>query len=383
MRNLTALTAKRIFDGAHFHGDSALLIEDGQIRALVPRDEAPSQARLDERHFACLVPGFVDWQVNGGGGALFNETPTAAAAGAIARAHLRYGTTALLPTVITDAPYVTDAAAEAIRQALADGVPGVVGVHFEGPHLSIEKRGVHEPRFIRPMETADMERVTRSGMGTVVTTVAPENVEIAQIKALADAGVVVSIGHTDAGYEVARSAFAAGARAVTHLFNAMAPLHQREPGLIGAAMENPEIWCGLIADGHHVHPAILQMLFSAGPLGRLTLVTDAMSSVGSASDDFLLNGRLVKRENGRLTVADGTLAGSDLDMLSAVKYAVTRCRVPLSSALQMATRNPADMLRLPTHGRLTPGARADILALSETLDLEAIWLGGRPVTGLL
>ena len=231
--------------------------------------------------------------------------------------------------------------------------------------MSVEKRGVHDPKFIRKMEKVDLERYVRSDLGTVVVTLAPENIQAGQIEALVDAGVTVSIGHTNADYETAKLAFAAGACAVTHLFNAMAPLHHREPGLVGAAMENPEIWCGLIGDGHHVHPSVLRMICNAGPVARLTLVTDAMSSVGSSCDTFMLNGRKVKRENGRLTVADGTLAGSDLDMLSAVKFSVKQCGVPLAAALQMATCNPADMLKLPTHGRLTPGARADILALSD------------------
>jgi len=378
----TVLTADRIFDGREFHQNAALLIRDGYIHAILPQENLPENERSAERCFAYLVPGFVDWQVNGGGGVLFNETPTVAATRAIARAHLKFGTTALLPTVITDAPAVTDAAAHAVQEAILAEVPGIVGIHFEGPHLSKEKCGVHEPDFIRMMEPGDLERFTQPGLGAVVVTAAPENVEPSQIGSLVKAGVTVSIGHTKANYETARTAFAAGASAVTHLFNAMAPLHHREPGLVGAAMENPDIWCGLIADGHHIHPAVLRMICRTGPLSRLTLVTDAMSSVGSPSDTFLLNGRMVKRENGRLTVADGTLAGSDLDMLSAVKYSVGHCGVSLASALQMATRNPADMLKLPAHGRLSPGARADILALNNDLELQSIWLGGDKVSDL-
>ncbi|CAH1655438.1 N-acetylglucosamine-6-phosphate deacetylase [Chelatococcus asaccharovorans] len=371
-----AILAKRIFDGDHFHRNAAIIMRQGRIEGLVAAADLPAGIARHEAEGDLICPGFVDWQVNGGGGVLFNETPTREGVAAIARAHLAYGTTACLPTVITDAPEVTNAAADAVAQAIAAGVPGVSGIHFEGPHLSVEKRGVHDPSFIRPLERRDFERMTRRGLGRVVATVAPESASLDDISALAEAGVLVSIGHTRADYATAQKCFRAGASAVTHLFNAMAPLHHRDPGLVGAAMENPDVWCGLIADGHHLHASMLRMIFAAVPTERLTLVTDAMPSVGFAGDAFVLNGRTVRRVNGRLTITDGTLAGSDLDMIAAVRFAVSKCGADLAAALQMASRNPAKMLGLADCGHLRTGARADLLVLSEALDLKSVWLGG-------
>ena len=377
MTDLNVFSAKRIFDGDRFHDDSALLVAGDKVVGVVPLSEVPAQTSKGLVEADLLCPGFVDWQVNGGGGVLLNEDPTAKAMADIARSHLAFGTTALLPTVITDTPRVTERAARAAVEAMNCGTAGVVGIHFEGPHLSHEKCGVHDPSFIRPMEAEDVARYTRLGLGKTVVTVAPENVTFKDIAALAAAGVVVSLGHTNADYQTAAAAFSAGASAVTHLFNAMAPLHHREPGLIGAAMDTPHVWCGLIADGHHVHASVLRTVFEAGPQDRLTLVTDAMSTVGVETDEFMLNGRTVLRENGCLTISDGTLAGSDLDMMSAVRFCVTGCRQPLGRVLQMASRNPARMLGLEKHGHFQKGARADILALTESLELSGVWLGGR------
>ncbi|GGB38129.1 N-acetylglucosamine-6-phosphate deacetylase [Roseibium aquae] len=379
MTACTILTADRIFDGDMFHEETALVLAEGRIVALTALGDLPSGASVTHTGAAVLCPGFVDWQVNGGGGVLFNETPTADGAAAMARAHLAFGTTALLPTIITDHEAVTEAAAEAISNALRTGHPGIVGIHFEGPHLSVEKCGVHDPGLFRPLCPADMRRYTRRDLGKVVVTLAPENASHADIETLAAHDVIVSLGHTNADYETAHAAFRAGASAVTHVFNAMASLHHRKPGLIGAAMERADIWCGLIADGHHVHAAVLKMLMAAGPVDRMTLVTDAMSTVGVSADTFSLNGRTVTRANGRLTVAGGTLAGSDLDMMSAVRFTVHHCGQPLERALQMASRNPARMLGLTDRGRFAPGARADILALDSALNLTGIWLGGEPV----
>ncbi|GHC78022.1 N-acetylglucosamine-6-phosphate deacetylase [Limoniibacter endophyticus] len=373
-----AFSARRIFDGRRFHENKTLLI-DRAVVDLIDRGALPAGIPLIDTGADILSPGFIDWQVNGGGGVLLNEDPTVDGISRIARAHLSYGTTALLPTVITDHPKITRAAAQAVRDAVSQGVDGVVGIHFEGPHIAVEKKGVHEPSFIRPMLKDDLELYSAGGMGCVLITLGPENTSLDQIHQLVAKGVIVSLGHTTADYEAAKMAFAAGARAVTHLFNAMAPMLHRAPGLIGAAMENPEIFCGIIPDGHHVHPAALRMIFANGPISRLTLVTDAMSLVGDNADSFELNGRRVCREDGRLTLLDGTLAGSDLDMISGIRYVVEKCGVAVEDALQMATFAPATMLGLSTHGKFARGARADILALSENLEIQDIWLAGKEV----
>lgn len=379
MTESMALIAPAVFDGDTMHRDTALVIAAGRVQGLVPINALPKGMPSSEVEAAVLAPGFVDWQVNGGGGVLLNDGPTVEGVRTIAQAHARFGTTALLPTVITDAESVTERAADTVGAAIAAGVPGVVGIHFEGPHISPQKNGVHDARFIRPLAASDIARLTRSDLGVVVATVAPECVDLDDIALLATQGVIVSLGHSAADFERATAAFSAGARAVTHLFNAMSGLHHREPGLAGAALANPAVFCGLIADGHHVHPAMLGLVARTGPLGRLTLVTDAMSSVGCAADTFELNGRAVRREGGRLTVADGTLAGSDLDMASAVRFMVERCGVALPAALAMASRAPAALLGLTDRGHLCRGAHADIVALNADLTVASVLIGGRPI----
>lgn len=370
-----ALIGARIFDGEAFHEDAALVVEDGRVAAIAPLQDAP--ARRIEAEGLLLAPGFVDWQVNGGGGVLFNETPTPEGIAAIARAHARFGTTGLTPTLITDAPQVARAAADAVSEAVKSGLDGVVGVHFEGPHLDVRRKGAHEARFLRPMEAADRALLSRADLGRVVVTVAPEAATNMDIAALARVGVLVSLGHSDADYETAMAAFGAGARAATHLFNAMSPLAHRAPGLAGAALDHPGVTVGLIADGWHVHAAALRLAVRAKAPGLATLVTDAMPTVGAAGDAFELNGRTVSRRAGRLTLDDGTLAGSDLDMASAVRFMAREAGVPLKEALRMASRYPARLLGLPDRGRLTPGARADIVALDDALTPRRVWIGGR------
>ncbi|MCR9120795.1 MAG: N-acetylglucosamine-6-phosphate deacetylase [Phyllobacteriaceae bacterium] len=380
MSGLTVFRARVIFDGSVVHRDRQLVVEDGRVRGLVPLADTPPRSRIIDTEAEWLSPGFVDWQVNGGGGVLFNDNPGVEGLARIADAHRRFGTTALLPTVITDAPAVTKAAAEAAAESIKQGTPGIAGIHFEGPHISVARKGVHDARFIRPMEQDDLALLRRRDIGRIVATVAPENATVDDVAALAEAGTIVSLGHTAADHDTARRYFAAGAQAVTHLFNAMEPLHHRAPGLIGAALENPSIYCGLIADGHHVHPSVLSMVFAAGPKARLTLVTDAMSSVGDPSDTFELNGRTVHREDGRLTIDDGTLAGSDLDMVSAIGFAVRACGVSIVDALRMATSVPAGMLGLNTIGSLRPGARADIVTLTEGLEITGVHMAGEPAS---
>jgi N-acetylglucosamine-6-phosphate deacetylase len=369
-----AISAARIFDGDRFHDSATLIVEDGRIAAIAP--EAPSDA-VDMGGLT-LAPGFIDWQVNGGGGALLNADPSLATIRAIAAAHARFGTTALLPTLITDTPDAARAAREAVAAALAEGVPGILGVHFEGPHLSLARKGAHDATLIRPMTRADRDLLA-AAPGLTLTTVAPESVTTDDIRALDAAGVIVSLGHSEAGYARAMECLDAGARAVTHLFNAMSPLGHREPGLVGAALDHPRAFCGLIADGLHVHPAAIRAAIRAKP-GRITLVTDAMPTVGWDGDAFTLNGREVRRADGRLTLADGTLAGSDLDMASAVRFMVREVGADLAEALRMASRYPAEMLGLSTRGHLRPGARADIVALDADLLPRRVWIGGAEIS---
>ena len=375
----TALWGARIFDGERFIDHHAVVIDGEWIVRLVPESELPADLPRRDLGGGTLAPGFVDAQVNGGGGVLFNDTTTAAGAAAIAEVHARFGTTGLLPTFITDRPERRRAAVVAVRDAIQARSPGVLGLHLEGPFLSVARKGAHDPALICPMSDRDVDEVLDTGLRTVLLTVAAENASPEQIRRLTDGGVIVSVGHSDASYEVASAAADAGARCVTHLFNAMSPLGHRAPGVVGAALDHGGLWGGLIADGHHVHPAALRTVLRAkrGP-GRLFLVSDAMPPAGSPGDRFTLSGRGVTRRNGALTFDDGTLAGADLTLDAAVRYCVTHLDQPLDAALRMASLYPVQMLRLDdVRGRLAPMFSADMVLLGDDLTIRQVWVGGR------
>ena len=374
----TALRGARIFDGDAFIDHHAVVIDGERIVGLVPESELPPDLSSEHLGGGTLAPGFVDAQVNGGGGVLFNDTTTVAGAAAVAAAHARFGTTGLLPTFITDKPERRHAAVAAVRDAIRAGSPGILGIHLEGPFLSVARKGAHDPALIHPLSDRDVDDLLDTGIRTVLLTVAAENASPEQIRRLTDGGVIVSIGHSDASYEVASAAADAGARCVTHLFNAMSPLGHRAPGVVGAALDHSGLWGGLIADGHHVHPAALRMVLRAkrGP-GRLFLVSDAMPPAGSPGDRFTLSGRSVTRHDGALTFDDGTLAGADLTLDAAVRYSVSDLDQPLGEALRMASLYPAQMLRLDdARGRLAPTFFADMVLLGEDLRVRRVWIGG-------
>jgi N-acetylglucosamine-6-phosphate deacetylase len=377
----TVFQGAAVFDGARLHAGAALVVEDGRVAGIVPPDEAPAgeRVRLDG---GMLAPGFIDLQVNGGGGVMLNDHPDLDGIRTICEAHGRLGTTGLLPTLITDTPEITRAAVEAGVAAAAAGVPGFLGLHLEGPHLDPRRKGAHDPRLIRPMQDADLALLTDAArrLPVLIVTVAPASVTPAQISALAAAGAVVSLGHSDAGAAEAEAAFAAGARMVTHLFNAMSQLGNREPGLVGAALDAEGVHAGLIADGIHVTPISMRLALAAkrGADG-IFLVTDAMAVAGTDLDGFTLNGRQILRRDGRLTLADGTLAGADLDFAKSIRVLV-RTGATLAQALRMATAAPAAAIGLgDRRGRLAVGLPADLVHLDAGLGLRGIWRAGLPV----
>lgn len=383
MKGLFAISGARIFDGSEWHEGKSLVIEGGRVRAIVPAGSEPGEVQLIRAAGRMIVPGFVDLQVNGGGGVLLNEKPSVDGIRTICAAHAKFGTTALLPTLITDTPETTQAALSAGSTAAEEQVPGFLGLHLEGPHISVARKGAHDPSLIRPMEQADLDRLVsaRPNLPVLMTTVAPENATADQVAALARAGLLVSLGHTDTDYATAVAYAGAGARLATHLFNAMSPLSHRAPGMVGAALETGALWVGLIADGHHVDPAAIAIALRAkiGP-GRIFLVTDAMSTVGTDMQSFELNGRRIYRREGRLTLADGTLAGSDIDMIASVRFMHRSVGVPIEEALRMASLYPAEAAGLGDRkGRLSAGFDADFVELSEGLDVEATWIGGEKV----
>jgi N-acetylglucosamine-6-phosphate deacetylase len=314
---------------------------------------------------------------------MLNDGPSVDKIRTICAAHASFGTTALLPTLITDTREITAAAIAAGAQATRENVPGFLGLHLEGPHLSLARKGAHDPALIRPMEDEDQAALiaARAKMPVLLTTVAPESVDLRQMKTLSGAGIIVSLGHTDTSYRNAIAASAAGASMATHLFNAMSQLGNREPGLAGAVLDSGELWAGLIADGFHVDPASMGIALRAkqGP-AKIFLVTDAMATIGTDLKSFTLNGREIRRENGRLTLADGTLAGADLDMISAVRFIHETVGLELGEALRMASLYPAEAVRQSHRmGRLAKGLAGNLVHLSETLAVRGVWIDGRQV----
>jgi N-acetylglucosamine-6-phosphate deacetylase len=271
-----------------------------------------------------LVPGFIDVQVNGGGGALLNDNPTIDTVRHIAESHRKFGTTGMLPTVITDAPEILSKAIVAVKTARAKNIPGILGIHIEGPFLDKERKGAHEARFIREMTDADVAQIANAECGSIMLTLAPNRVALASIKSLTGKGVLVSLGHSEATVAEVTKALASGARAFTHLFNAMSQLNGREPGMVGAALTDRDSYCGLIADGFHVHDAAMKVALAAKPHNRIMLVTDAMPTAAGGPDSFELQGRKIHLKNGKLQLDDNTLAGSNLTMDEAVRYCVER-----------------------------------------------------------
>ena len=372
-----AVLADRVFDGHNWHAEAAVLVRDGRIVGLGSWGEVPPdwpQTRLPAGVF--LAPGFIDLQVNGGGGVLLNDRPTADGMRAIARAHRRFGTAACLPTLITDTREQVRTAIAAARSI--SGRDGVLGLHLEGPFISPQRPGVHRSDRIAKPGAGDLEELCElAGAGRSLVTLAPECVPTGFVRTLASSGVRISIGHREAPAAVVMQSVADGATGVTHLFNAMPPLSARAPGIIGAALAERRLTAGLIVDGIHVDPVSVRAAFAAKGFNRIALVTDAMPTVGTSLDRFELNGRTIKLADGRLTTEDGTLAGAHLDMASAVRNAVRLAQLPLEEALRAASLTPARFLGLDNErGALVPGARADLVALTQELTVFTTWLDG-------
>nr|WP_305121287.1 N-acetylglucosamine-6-phosphate deacetylase [Microbulbifer elongatus] len=362
-----------MFDGEQLHKDVALTVDGGKVVS-IGGTPAADAVRLQ----GLLAPGLIDVQVNGGGGALFNNDTSVNALGKMSAAHARFGTTGFMPTLITDQVDVMQKAADAVSAALKEGVPGVLGVHFEGPHLSAPKKGTHEECFIRPLSEEELAIYARDDLGLKMVTLAPENVSPEDIAKLVSLGVKVCLGHSNADGKTAAAAVAAGATGFTHLYNAMSPLHSRDPGMVGTALISDGCWCGLIADGHHVSAEAMTLALKAKPRGKIMLVTDAMSLVGSDEQSFPLFSRTVTRHGDKLTSTTGELAGSHLDMIGAVRNIRDWCKVDLSEALRMAGLYPAEFLG-SKGGRITEGAAADMILVNDDLQVQRTWIGGQEV----
>jgi N-acetylglucosamine-6-phosphate deacetylase len=371
---MIAIRAGTIFDGRQSHGEAVVLVDAGRIVGIAA--EAPSGVPLDEwGDETILAPGYIDAQVNGGGGRLLNDTPDLATMAHIAAAHARTGSTTILPTLITDAPEKRAAALAAAVAALQAGTPGIAGLHLEGPFLAPARRGAHPAAHVVPITAADVAALTAPFPGCLLVTLAPDAVPPDAIAALAAAGVVVFAGHTDSSYDEALAGIGAGVTGFTHLFNAMSQLTGRAPGAIGAAFAHPTVAAGLIVDGIHVHPSNVALALRIMGPERLFLVSDAMPTAASDLTSFVLGGQTVTLQGGRLVNSEGMLAGAHLTMAEAVRHLVAT-GASWEDALQMGTATPAAVLGLADRGRIAPGARADLVALDAGLMVQGVWQGG-------
>jgi len=367
-----------MFDGERLHDDCALVVEGASIAALTRFQDRPRGGEAIDLGGGTLAPGFIDWQINGGGGTLFNAEPTVDGIAAIAAAHRRAGVIGFLPTVMTDAPRVLVEALAAAREA-QNRVPGALGVHVEGPFIDPRRRkGVHPAEFIRPMLEGDADALISAGVRPMVVTLAPASVPLERIARLTRAGLIVSLGHSDASAEEAQAVFDAGARAVTHLYNAMSQLSSRAPGVVGAALADPRVVCGLIADGEHAHALAYRAAIAAKGARGVALVSDAMPPAAGGPDVYELQGRRMTRVGRKLIAEDGALAGAAITMRDAIDYVVKALGLPLAQALTMATLTPARLLGLDDRiGRIAPGYRADLVHLTDALDVAEVWARGR------
>ncbi len=368
--------AQRLFDGLVFKSNQIITVKNQKIVSV----EQGTADEADTLLSGLVTPGFVDVQVNGGGGKLFNNEPNLATLETMSRAHQTFGTTAMLPTLITDNLATMTLAADAVALALTNKIPGIIGIHFEGPHLSSPKKGIHPESHIRPIYEKELALFKRKDLGVVCVTLAPENVSCDVIKELVSSGVKICLGHSNASVEQTLAAIDAGATGFTHLYNAMSPLTSRAAGMVGAALLRDEAYCGLIVDHEHVDKVSCQLAIKCKTSKKLMLVTDAMSHVGSNQTSLTFAGMEISRTGNKLTIEGGRLAGSALDMATAVRNTVTNLDTPLDQTLQMASSTPAKFVELQnTKGQLSEGYDADWIVLTDDLHVTQTYIGGKQV----
>ncbi len=374
-----ALINARVLTPEGFKDKQSILFRGEKIVAICSDAYRPPDVVV-ERDLGgmVLLPGYIDVQVNGGGGVLFNDNPTVEGIKAIGAAHRKFGTTGFFPTLISDDLAVMASAIAAVEDAIEQGVPGVLGIHLEGPFLNQEKCGVHDASKFAQIGPDELALISRLKNGTTIITLAPEKTTPEIIRTLCQRGIIVSAGHSQASYEEAIAAMDAGLSGFTHLFNAMKPMHSRYPGIIAAALEDKRSWCSIIADGHHVHPAMLRLALRAKAEEQIFLVTDAMPSVGARDKGFSIGGNKIEVQDGKCTTGDGTLSGSDLDMNSAVHNAVAYLDIDLAQAVRMATILPARFANMQDRlGEIRPGLQANFVLLSPEQKIVQSWIKGK------
>jgi N-acetylglucosamine-6-phosphate deacetylase len=356
----------------------AVVIEEGWIADIVTDEDSSLKGlAVHDLKGMLLLPGFIDTQVNGGGGVLFNDDPSIETIRRIAAAHRKFGTTGFLPTLISDDLAKVKRAIEAVAAAVEEGVPGVLGIHIEGPFLSPARKGVHDAAKFRTLDEEAFALLTSLKTAKTLVTLAPEMTTPEMIARLAGAGVIVAAGHTNASYDVMREALRRGATGFTHLFNAMSQLTGREPGVVGAALSDAGSYCGIIVDGRHVHPDVLKLALRCKPHDRFMLVTDAWSNVGTDIITFKLQGATITVKDGVCMDENGTLAGSAMDMSRAVRNAMDLLGLDLHGAVTMASRAPASFLGLADrYGEIAKGLRANFVAADDSMTVRETWIDG-------
>jgi N-acetylglucosamine-6-phosphate deacetylase len=369
--------AEKLFDGTTIKTNQMITVDDGTVHSIESANTPGDATQLS----GLVVPGFVDVQVNGGGGVLFNNQPNIETLITMSRAHQQFGSTAILPTLITDDLETMQQAADSVASAIAQNVKGIVGIHFEGPHLSQPKKGIHPTQHIRQISAEEIALFKRTDLGLVCVTLAPENVSVDIISELVAANVKVCLGHSNASSAQTLAALEAGAQGFTHLFNAMSPLQSREAGMVGAALLDSSSYCGLIVDHEHVDKTSCQLAIKCKTPDRIMLVTDAMSHVGSDQIELQFSGMQINRQGNKLTIEGGRLAGSALDMASAVRNSIKDLHCTIQEALKMSSTTPSTFLGLQKKkGYLAAGFDADWVVLTEQYYVNATYIGGEQVS---
>jgi N-acetylglucosamine-6-phosphate deacetylase len=374
-----AITGSKLFNGIDFIEHKALLIEDQHIAGIVNKDAIPTDFQVKKLDGGILSPGFIDLQVNGGGGKLFNNSPDKESLNTIISAHQYFGTTSIMPTVISDSLNILQKCTDTISNEI-DNNHSLLGIHIEGPFFNVKYRGVHQKQYINTINASYLNLFETLDKFPVMLTLAPECISIKQLKHLKSLGFKILAGHTDANYDQLEEAVKYGLDGFTHLFNAMGQISAREPGVVGSAFDFDETSASIIVDLHHVHPSLINLSFKQKPKGKLFFVSDSMATINHGEPSFELYDEVVSESNGRIINSEGKLAGSSITQIDAIKNAYQKCSIPLESAISMATLYPAEYLGVSDYiGQLKKGYRADLAHFDSNFHVQNVWLAGKQI----
>lgn len=374
-----AITGSKLFNGIDFIEHKALLIEDQHIAGIVNKDAIPTDFQVKKLEGGILSPGFIDLQVNGGGGKLFNNSPDKESLNTIISAHQYFGTTSIMPTVISDSLNILQKCTDTISNEINNN-HSLLGIHIEGPFFNVKYRGVHQKQYINTINASYLNLFETLDKFPVMLTLAPECISIKQLKHLKSLGFKILAGHTDANYDQLEEAVKYGLDGFTHLFNAMGQISAREPGVVGSAFDFDETSASIIVDLHHVHPSLINLSFKQKPKGKLFFVSDSMATINHGEPSFELYDEVVSESNGRIINSEGKLAGSSITQIDAIKNAYRKCSIPLESAISMATLYPAEYLGVSDYiGQLKKGYRADLAHFDSNFHVQNVWLAGKQI----